>query len=395
MKVCFYFQVHQPWRLRHYSFFDIGQQSSYQDEQKNGDILRKVAHKCYLPANQLMLNLIKQYEGRFKISYSVTGTVIEQFKRYSPETLDSFKRLADTGCVEFLNETYHHSLSVLFSTDIFREEVRRHRDLIKQEFGQQSMVFRNTELIYNNHIASIVYELGYRGMLAEGAEKVLAWRSPNYVYQSVGCPLKILLRNYPLSDDIAFRFSNPHWEEYPLTADKFSVWAHAQAAAGDVINLFMDYETFGEHQWEHTGIFNFLRALPEAVLKHSDFSFCKPSEAIETLSPVSTLDVHDALSWADMERDLTAWRGNPLQEDALHSIYALEQAVENCGDVQIKRDFYRLLTSDHFYYMCTKWHADGDVHKYFNPYQDPYRAYTNFQNVVKDLKIRLNIALPM
>ena len=390
MKVCFYFQVHQPWRLRHYSFFDIGQQSSYQDEQKNGDILRKVAHKCYLPANQLMLNLIKQHEGRFKISYSVTGTVIEQFKRYSPEALDSFKRLADTGCVEFLNETYHHSLSVLFSTDIFREEVRRHRELIKQEFGQQSMVFRNTELIYNNHIASIVYELGYRGMLAEGAEKVLAWRSPNYVYQAVGCPLKILLRNYPLSDDIAFRFSNPHWEEYPLTADKFSVWAHAQAAAGDVINLFMDYETFGEHQWEHTGIFNFLRALPEAVLKHPDFSFCTPCEVIETLAPVSTLDVHDALSWADMERDLTAWRGNPLQEDALHSIYALEQAVENCGDSQIKRDFCRLLTSDHFYYMCTKWHADGDVHKYFNPYQDPYRAYTNFQNVVKDLKIRLN-----
>lgn len=389
MRICFYFQVHQPWRLRPYSFFDIAQGIPYQDDQKNGDILRKVAQKCYLPVNQIMLDLIQKHEGKFKISYSVTGTVIEQFKKYSPQTLDSFKRLADTGCVEFLNETYHHSLSGLFSKDIFREEVLRHRDLIKQEFGQTPVVFRNTELIYNNDLAKMVASLGYQGMLAEGADKILAWRSPNYVYQALDCPLKLLLRNYPLSDDIAFRFSNPHWEEYPLTADKFSVWAHAQAAEGDIINLFMDYETFGEHQWESTGIFNFLRALPDAVLQHPDFSFCTPREAIAALQPVSTLDVPEFLSWADTERDLTAWRGNPLQEDALHSVYELEEAIQASGDAHLQDDFYKLLTSDHFYYMCTKWHADGDVHKYFNPYQDPYRAYTNFQNVVKDLKIRL------
>lgn len=389
MKVCFYFQVHQPWRLRPYSFFDIGCDSQYQDEKKNADILRKVAHKCYLPVNHIMLDLIRQYQGKFKISYSVTGTVIEQFKQYSPETLDSFKRLADTGCVEFLNETYHHSLSALFSEEIFREEVLRHRELIKNEFHQTPSVFRNTELIYNNHVASMVASLGYQGMLAEGAEKVLAWRSPNYVYQAAHSDLKILLRNYPLSDDIAFRFSNPHWEEYPLTADKFSVWLHSQATVGDVVNLFMDYETFGEHQWESTGIFNFLRALPDAVFRRPDFSFCTPSEAIASLSPASVLDIPEALSWADIERDLTAWRGNPLQEDALQAIYELEKAVRLSNDPDIKKDFYRLLTSDHFYYMCTKWHADGDVHKYFNPYQDPYRAYTNFQNVVKDLKLRL------
>jgi alpha-amylase len=389
MKICFYFQVHQPWRLQPYSFFDIGQNVNYFDEQKNGDILRKVAGKCYLPVNQLMLDLIKKHKGKFKIAYSLTGTVIEQFKKYSPQTLDSFKRLADTGCVEFLNETYHHSLSALFSKDIFCEEVLRHRELIKKEFNQEPAIFRNTELIYNNELAKIVASLGYRGILAEGADKILSWRSANYLYQSADPDLKILLRNYPLSDDIAFRFSNPHWEEYPLTAEKFSVWAHAFAGTGDIINLFMDYETFGEHQWESTGIFNFLRALPEAVLAHPDFSFCTPTEAVNTLDAISTLDAPAYYSWADTERDLTAWRGNALQEDALQAIYGLEKLVEECKDEQIQSDFYKLLTSDHFYYMCTKWHADGDVHKYFNPYQDPYRAYTNFQNVVKDLKIRL------
>lgn len=388
MKVCFYFQVHQPWRLRSYSFFDITKCSQYYDEENNSEILRKVSEKCYLPVNEIMHNLIKKYGGKFKISYSISGTAIEQFKKYSPKTLDSFKRLSDTGYVEFLNETYHHSLSILFSKGIFTEEVERHCQLIKEEFGQQAKVFRNTELIYNNDLANIVASLGYQGILAEGADKILQSRNSNYIYQSTHANLKILLRNYPLSDDIAFRFSNPSWEEHPLTAEKFSAWAHAQT--GNIINLFMDYETFGEHQWESTGIFNFLRALPDAVLKNPSFSFCTPSEAIAALIPVGTLDVPEFYSWADTERDLTAWRGNSLQEDALKSIYELEELIKKSLDPHIKKDFYQLLTSDHFYYMCTKWHADGDVHKYFSPYGDPHRAYTNFQNVVKDLKLRLN-----
>ena len=391
MKICFYFQVHQPWRLRPYTFFDIGHHTDYHDEQANADIMRKVAHKCYLPTNQIMLDLIKQHQGKFKIAYSLTGTVIEQFKQYSPDTLDSFKKLADTGCVEFLNETYHHSLSALFSKDIFCEEILRHRELIKREFGQTPTVFRNTELIYNNDLAKTVAALGFQGILAEGADKVLGWMSPNYLYQAPQTDLKLLLRNYPLSDDIAFRFSNPHWNEHPLTAKKFSSWVHDFAGTGEIINLFMDYETFGEHQWECTGIFNFLRALPETVLAHPDFSFCTPHEAIETLNAVSLLDTPTFYSWADTERDLSAWCGNSLQDDALQSIYSLEKSVKESGDIHIQNDFYKLLTSDHFYYMCTKWHEDGDVHKYFNPYQDPYRAYTNFQNVVKDLTIRLRL----
>ena len=389
MKICFYFQVHQPWRLRTYTFFDIGQHIGYYDDQANVDIVRKVAHKCYLPTNQIMLDLIKQHQGKFKIAYSLTGSVIEQFKQYSPDTLDSFKKLADTGCVEFLNETYHHCLSALFSKDIFCEEVLRHRELIKQEFGQTPTIFRNTELIYNNDLAKTVAGLGYQGILVEGTEKILGQMSPNYLYQASQASLPILLRNYPLSDDIAFRFSNPHWEEYPLTAKKLSDWLHALAGTGDIINFFMDYETFGEHQWECTGIFDFLRALPEMILAHPDYSFCTPQEAIETLTPVGSFDTPAFCSWADTERDVTAWCGNMLQEDALQAIYGLEKSVKASGDSHIQKDFYKLLTSDHFYYMCTKWHADGEVHKYFNPYLDPYRAYTNFQNVVKDLTIRL------
>lgn len=390
MNLCFYFQVHQPWRLRPYSFFDIGQSAHYYDIDANSSILRKVADKCYLPTNEIMLNLIQQHGGDFKIAYSLTGTLIDQLKQYSPKTLDSFKKLADTGCVEFLNETYYHSLSALFSDDIFLAEIAYHRELIAKEFAQTPIVFRNTELIYNNDLAKKIASLGYQGMLAEGADKILGWKSPNYVYQAPDTSLSLLLRNYPLSDDIAFRFSNPHWEQYPLTADKFSNWVHDFAGTGDIINLFMDYETFGEHQWESTGIFNFLRALPTNVLAHPDFRFCTPKEAIETLTPISSLDVPALCSWADSERDLTAWRGNSLQEDALQSIYKLELLVKDSNDLQIQHDFYRLLTSDHFYYMCTKWHEDGDVHTYFNPYDDPYRAYTNFQNVVKDLTLRLS-----
>jgi len=387
-KICFYFQVHQPKRLRKYTFFDVGQNHHYEDEYKNGEILRKVANKCYLPSNHLLLKLIKKYRGEFKVAFSLSGCVIEQFKQFSPETLDSFKVLSDTGCVEILNETYHHSLSATFSKNLFLEEVALHRSLIQTEFGQRSTTFRNTELIYNNELASWVEGLGYKTILAEGADKILHWRSPNYVYRPEGCHhLKLLLRNYPLSDDIAFRFGNRAWHEHPLTANKFAHWVHALNGSGDIINLFMDYETFGEHQWDDSGIFSFLEALPGKILKHPDFEFCTPSEASTQLNAVSALDAPHFYSWADTERDLTAWRGNDLQEDALHNIMSLEEKINALGNPALKKKFLSFLTSDHFYYMCTKWHSDGEVHKYFNPYNDPYEAYINFQNIIKDFSL--------
>lgn len=390
MDVCLYFQVHQPRRLRQYTFFDIGHSHDYEDHEKNRNILLKVAHKCYLPANELLYKLIKQYNGAFKISYSITGVVIEQFKAYCPEVLDSFKRLADTGCVEILNETYNHTLSSLFSRESFIEEVKQHQHLIKKEFGLNATTFRNTELIFNNDIAALVASLGYKAILAEGADHVLGYRSPNYIYTASGTPqLKLLLRNYRLTDDIAFRFSERSWVDYPLTADKFAYWVHALQGQGDVINLFMDYETFGEHQWEDTGIFAFLNALPEALLRHPEFRFNTPNEICRQHKAIAELDIPHFFSWADVERDLSAWRGNHLQEDALQSVYSLRSMVERVNDPHIKAVWQSLLTSDHFYYMCIKFNADGDVHKYFNPYEDPYIAYINFQNVVKDLRLRL------
>jgi alpha-amylase len=390
MDVCLYFQVHQPKRLRHYTFFDIGNAHDYEDCEKNRNILLKVAHKCYLPTNALLYKLIKQHQGAFKIAFSITGMVIEQFKEYCPEVLDSFRKLIDTGCVEILNETYNHSLSFIFSKDSFIEEVKLHQALIKNEFGQIATTFRNTELIYNNDIAATVASLGYKTMLAEGVEKVLGWRNANYVYTAHGTPqLKLLLRNYKLTDDIAFRFSDRSWAGYPLTADKFAHWVHSLDGQGDVLNLFMDYETFGEHQWEDTGIFEFLNAFPDALLRHPNFRFNTPRDVAANYTSVAELNIPHLYSWADTERDLSAWCGNHLQDDALQSVYALRSLVEELKDPGLTSTWRSLLTSDHFYYMCTKWNADGDVHKYFNPYQDPYTAYINFQNVVKDLRLSL------
>lgn len=393
--VCFYFQVHQPYRLRPYTFFDIGANPFYEDEDANCDILLKVARKCYLPMNDVLLELVRRHEGRFNISFSLSGTAIDQFEEYAPEVLESFQALARTGCVEFLDETYCHSLSFLFSRGEFRNQVLRHRKRIEDLFGQSPRVFRNTELIYNNDVAREVEALGYDAILAEGADHVLGWRSPNWLYQPAGCTrLKLLLKNYALSDDIAFRFSNRDWPEWPLTAEKFAAWAHAVNTQGDLINLFMDYETFGEHQWASTGIFDFMRALPEAILRHPDFSFKTPSEAADSLAPRARLDVPQYMSWADAERDLTAWLGNDMQHDAIHALYACEAQVRALDDADVTRAWRRLQTSDHFYYMCTKWFSDGDVHKYFNPYGTPYDAYINFMNVLADFRLRLDARAP-
>jgi len=385
--LCFYFQVHQPFRLRKYQIFDIGKSTAYFDDAKNQQILQKVANKCYLPTNNLMLSLIEQFEGKFKIAYSISGVAIEQFEQYCPEVLESFMDLADTGCVEFLDETYYHSLAWLNSKSEFRHQILQHRRLMKSLFNCEPKVFRNTELIFNNEIAKFIEDMGYEGIVAEGADHVLGWRSPNYVYRpKTANRIKLLLKNYKLSDDIAFRFSDKNWKEWPLTTEKYVSWLNS--VQGDTVNLFMDYETFGEHQWRDTGIFNFMKHLPEEVLK-AGYEFKTPSETIN-YPIVAELDIHNLVSWADVERDISAWVGNKMQDAAMHELYKIESAILKTNDTKLLEDWRKLQTSDHFYYMCTKWFADGDVHKYFNPYNSPYDSFITFMNVLQDVTRRLH-----
>lgn len=384
--VCFYFQVHQPYRLKRYSYLHVSREHSYFDDEKNGQILRKVADKCYLPTNRLMLELIKRYEGAFRISYSITGVAIEQMKKYSPETLDSFVELADTGCVEFIGETYYHSLAAVYDREEFKEQVGQQMDLMQKLFGQKPQVFRDTELIYDDNVGRLAAEMGYKAVIAEGVDDVLQWRSPNFVYNVPETQTRLLLKNYRLSDDIAFRFSNQGWKEFPLTADKFAGWVHQVSGNGETVNLFMDYETFGEHQWASTGIFEFLRHLPEMIFRHPDWSFLTPSQVVERYNPVADLSFHRITSWADVDRDLTAWQGNRMQKSALQQMFELGQYIRMMGDPTVLDVWRKLLTSDHYYYMCTKWFADGDVHAYFSPYQSPYEAFINFMNVMRDFR---------
>lgn len=386
--VCFYFQVHQPMRLRHYTVFDTDDR--YFDEGKNAAICRKVANKCYLPANRMLLRLIEKHDGRFKVAYSLTGVLLEQLESYSPEVLSTFHALADTGCVEFLAETYYHSLSFLYSRQEFVEQVRKHVEAIEGLFGQTPKVFRNTELIYNNELALLIEAMGcFDAIITEGADHILGMRNPNFVYTPKGCQhLKMLLKNYSLSDDIAFRFSNRHWAEWPLTAAKFGQWVSAVNGNGNVVNLFMDYETLGEHQWEDTGIFEFMKHLPEEVLKHPDNNFKTPTDVVAEYEAMDIVDVPHMISWADTERDLSAWLGNPMQSNAIHELYRLEKKIKRVNDERILADWRKLQVSDHFYYMCTKYFADGDVHKYFNPYDSPYDSYINFMNVLDHLQKR-------
>ncbi len=391
--VCFYFQVHQPHRLRHYTVFH--QDSHYFDDFKNEQVCKKVANKCYLPANLVLLDLIKKCQGRFKVSFSITGVLLEQLQLYAPQVLASFQELAATGCVEFLAETYYHSLSFLYSVNEFVEQIEAHKQAVQRFFGQTPRVFRNTELIYNNALASLIEQVGgFDAVLTEGADHVLGYRSPNFVYRPPDShKLKLLLKNYRLSDDIAFRFSNRAWTEWPLGADKFASWINAVNGNGFVVNLFMDYETFGEHQWEDTGIFNFMRHLPEEVLKHPDNDFKTPSEVVAAYDAVGVIDIPYAISWADIERDLSAWLSNAMQQNAVAELYRMEDKVKATKDQSIIADWRKMQTSDHFYYMCIKYFSDGDVHKYFNPYASPYEAYINFMNVLSNLSSRCSRAL--
>lgn len=389
--ICFYFQVHQPFRLKPYRFFDIGEDHHYWDDFLNRNVIRKVAQKCYLPMNALLLELIQKYNGKFKVAFSLSGTFLDQMEAYAPDVLESFQKLVATGKVELLNETYTHSLAALKSQEEFNRLVKKHQDRIKELFnGYTPKVFRNTELIYSDQIGAMVAELGYEAVLTEGAKHILGWKSPNYVYSNAIEPkLKVLLKNFLLSDDIAFRFSNKTWADYPLTTDKFIKWISAIPKEEQVLNLFMDYETFGEHQWAETGIFEFMRHLPEAVLNHSNFTFSTPSEVAASGPAVSKIHVPVPISWADEERDLTAWLGNDLQDEAFDRLYEMEKLVKELNDPEIERDWGYLQTSDHFYYMCTKFFSDGSVHEYFSPYDTPYDAFINFMNVLSDFMLRV------
>ncbi|MDK2907567.1 MAG: alpha-amylase [Candidatus Woesearchaeota archaeon] len=387
VNICFYFQLHQPFRLKRYRIFDIGRTTAYFDEKKNYEIMEKVSKKSYIPTTRMILDLIERYP-KFKVAFSFSGVFIEQAKRYFPNTYYLLKKIGSSENVEFLSETYYHSLSFLHSIDEFNEQIEMHRELIRSEFGKDPSCFRNTELIYSDWIADFAAKKGFKGMLAEGAQSILKNRSPNFLYLNKDQNIKVLLKNFQLSDDIAFRFSERGWKEWPLTAEKYSDWIDRLNGNSDIIGLFMDYETFGEHQWRETGIFDFFRHFIELGIKKG-YSFLNPTDAISRLKPKGIIDCPFYLSWADTERDLSAWQGNSMQKDALKKIYEIEKMVKDSGNKELIENWRKIQTSDHFYYMCTKYFNDGDVHKYFNPYDTPYEAYIYFMNIFSDIKERI------
>lgn len=393
--VCLFFQIHQPFRHRRYRFFDIGNDHYYYDDYSNESIMRKVAENSYLPTNKLLLELADRLEGKFKVAFSITGIALEQFELYAPEVIDSFKELVKTGCVEFLSETYSHSLASLSDKDIFKSQVKQHEERIFGLFGHRPRVFRNTSMIYSDEIGERLAMMGYTAMLTEGAKHILGWKSPNYLYANASNPrLKVLMRNFKLSDDIAFRFSNKEWKEYPLTADKYIKWIEELNKKEEVVNLFLSYEAFGERQPRESGVFNFLQAFSEKVVKNKALRFSTPSEVAEQLQPVSVVSVPHPISWADEERDLSAWLGNSMQKEAFEKLYDLKNQMFRCDDIELKNDYNYLQDSDHFYYMSTKYFSDGEVHRSFNPFDSPYEAFINYMNVLSDFKIRLNALVP-
>jgi alpha-amylase len=398
LTVCPYFHVHQPYRIKQYRVFDIGNDNQYFNDAglsdlNNRKIIEKVSEKSYRPMNAVLKQLLEKHPD-FKFALSFSGTVLDQFEAYVPDVLESFQELVATGRVEILADTYHHSLAFFYSVPEFERQVAKHAKRIHELFNYSPKVFRNTELSYRNDLAKWCEDHGYLGIMAEGWDPVLGWRSPNYVYTPVGCSrIKVLLKNYKLSDDLAFRFGNKEWTSFPLSAETYAQWIHSHHGDGNTINLFMDYETFGEHQWEDTGIFNFMKVFPEMIMRHPDTSFKTPSETVQSYDAVGEIDVPHIMTWADTDRDLTAWTGNDIQKDAIRAVYALESDVLFLEDSEIIEIWRKLQTSDHFYYMCTKWSSDGDVHAYFSPYQSPYDAYVAFMNALSDLQLRVQHAV--
>ncbi len=393
--ICFYFQIHQPFRLKRYRFFDIGNDHYYYDDFANDDIITRIAHRSYIPAAEALLRMIEQTGGKFRCALSITGTALEQCEQYVPEFIDLLKKLADTGKVEFLAETYAHSLSSLIDPEEFTMQVRAHDDKIYELFGQRPKVLRNTELIYCDEMAPMIYEMGYKGCITEGAKHILGWKSPNYVYSAASCPkLKLLLKNDKLSDDISFRFSNPEWDAYPLTADKYIDWIASTPAEEQVINLFMSLETFGELQPRESGIFQFLEALPRFAAERG-IDFWTPSEVVSKCKAIDSLSVLYPISWADEARDTSAWLGNKLQNEAFNKLYSVAERVRLCSDRRLKQDWQYLQGSDHFFYMSTKHMNDGAVHAMFSPYETPFQAFTNYMNVLADFIVRVEEQYPL
>jgi len=394
--ITLYLHVHQPLRVRDYSVFDTAIDHNYFNDpdplsdRNNEKVFKKVADKSYRPMNALLEKLLADHE-EFKLSLSITGTFLEQAERWAPDVIESFQRLVATGRVEIVAETYYHSLAFFYSRTEFERQVEAHKTKIRQLFGVETSVFRNTELAYNDSLAQWADAYGFKGILAEGWGPILDWRSPNYIYQPTGTKnISLLLKNYKLSDDLAFRFSNKAWTEWPLTADKYTEWANASLEDAPLINLFMDYETFGEHQWQDTGIFDFFEDFVGRWISNPDNTFYTVSDAIEINKPVGELSMPSTVTWADAERDLTAWLGNSMQQEAMGHLYALEDDILRTNDALLIDDWRKLQTSDHAYYMCTKWFSDGDVHAYFSPYESPYDAFLYYMNVIRDLRWRLH-----
>jgi len=394
--ITLYLHVHQPLRVRDYTVFDTALDHNYFNDpdplsdRNNEKVFRKVADKSYRPMNALLEKLLAEHDD-FKLSLSITGTFLEQAEKWAPDVIASFQRLVATGKVEIVAETYYHSLAFFYSRTEFERQVEAHKTKIREVFGVETSVFRNTELAYNDSLAQWADEYGFKGILAEGWDPILDWRSPNFVYQPEGTKnISLLLKNYKLSDDLAFRFSNKAWSEWPLTANKYTEWANASIEDAPLINLFMDYETFGEHQWQDTGIFDFFADFVGRWISNPNNTFYTVSEAIDANKPVGELSMPATVTWADAERDLTAWLGNSMQQEAMGHLYALEADILRTKDVDLIDDWRKLQTSDHAYYMCTKWFSDGDVHAYFSPYESPYDAFLYYMNVIRDLRWRLH-----
>ncbi len=391
--IVLYLHIHQPWRVRNYDIFDVASKHNYFSESASPDqdnelIFHKIANKSYKPMNHLLEKLLNDHPD-FKVSLSITGTFIEQAEQFDSSILDSFRRLVDTGRVEILSETYHHSLAFFYDRNEFEAQVERHRQKIREVFGVETRVFRNTELAYNNELAKWADDHGFNGIIAEGWDDVLGWRSPNYVYRPVNTGnIKLLMKNYRLSDDIAFRFSDRGWADWPLTADKYHRWASTALEDAPLLNLFMDYETFGEHQWAEDGIFEFFEQFVRHWVSRPDQKFYTISEAIEANEPQGEISVTQTVTWADSERDLSAWLGNNLQHEAMKYIYDMTERVLRTGDGQLIGDWRKLQTADHVYYMSTKHADDGSIHSYFSPYSSPYEAFLNYMNAIRDIRWR-------
>lgn len=390
--VCIYFQIHHPERLRKYQFFDIGKKHNYFDNYANRSELEDLAEHCYLPANALLKELIEQYKCKFKVAFSISGSAIDQLEMHAPEVIRSFQELAKSDCVEFLAETYSHSLASLSEdTDEFEQQVKRHTATIKSLFGKKPVTFRNTSLIYSDEIGVRIAKLGFKTMLTDGAKHVLGWKSPNFVYKNpIDENLKLLLKNDKLSDDIAVRFSERNWNEYPLTSEKFASWVDSSLADSEVLNLFMNYEVIGYYNRAESGIFEFLRYFVKQIAENDSYQFLLPKEVVKKYEAKDVLHVPYPISWTDEERDITSWLGNELQKEAFEELFKIQPQVKKKKDAALSEDYSRLQASEHFYFMRTKLFSNKDYHKYYIPYDSPYEAFINYMNVLSDFIDRLN-----